>query len=57
MARKIKVILTSFEQFYKYKYNPTITVTEKVESILKYSNILNISTKVIYTTSSLIKKI
>ena len=55
MANKIKVILTSFEQFYKYKYNPTITVTEKVESILKYSNILNISTKVMQCKYSTIK--
>ena len=45
MSDKINVLLTSFEQFYKYKYNPTISVSEKVEEILKDSNIINISTK------------
>ena len=42
MSDKINVLLTSFEQFYKYKYNPTISVSEKVEEILKDSNIINI---------------
>ena len=44
MSDKINVLLTSFEQFYKYKYNPTISVSEKVKEIFKDSNIINIST-------------
>ena len=39
MSDKINVLLTSFEQFYKYKYNPTISVSEKVVKILTNSNI------------------
>ena len=56
MSDKINVLLTSFEQFYKYKYNPTISVSEKVEEILKDSNIINISTKVMQCKYSTIKE-
>lgn len=56
MSNKINVILTSFEQFYKYKYNPTISVAEKVENILKNSNIINLSTKVMQCKYSTIKQ-
>ena len=56
MSNKINVLLTSFEQFYKYKYNPTISVSEKVEEILKDSNIINISTKVMQCKYSTIKE-
>ena len=56
MSNKINVILTSFEQFYKYKYNPTISVSEKVENILKNSNIINLSTQVMQCKYSTIKQ-
>ena len=56
MSNKINVILTSFEQFYKYKYNPTISVAEKVENILKNSNIINLSTKIMQCKYSTIKQ-
>ena len=56
MSNKINVILTSFEQFYKYKYNPTISVSVKVENILKNSNIINLSTKVMQCKYSTIKQ-
>jgi len=56
MSDKINVLLTSFEQFYKYKYNPTISVSEKVEKILKNSNIINLSTKVMQCKYSTIKE-
>ena len=56
MSNKINVILTSFEQFYKYKYNPTISVSVKVENILKKSNIINLSTKVMQCKYSTIKQ-
>ena len=56
MSDKINVLLTSFEQFYKYKYNPTISVAEKVENILKNSNIINLSTKVMQCKYSTIKQ-
>ena len=56
MSNKINVILTSFEQFYKYKSNPTISVAEKVENILKNSNIINLSTKVMQCKYSTIKQ-
>ena len=56
MSNKINVILTSFEQFYKYKYNPTISVSVKVKNILKNSNIINLSTKVMQCKYSTIKQ-
>ena len=56
MSDKINVLLTSFKQFYKYKYNPTISVSEKVEEILKDSYIINISTKVMQCKDSTIKE-
>ena len=56
MSDKINVLLTSFEQFYKYKYNPTISVSEKIENILTNSNIINLSTKVMQCKYSTIKE-
>tara|TARA_Y100001960_G_scaffold315697_1_gene381621 strand:- start:214 stop:879 length:666 start_codon:yes stop_codon:yes gene_type:complete len=56
MPGKINVLLTSFEQFYKYKYNPTISVSEKVEKILNNSETIDISTKVMQCKYSTIKQ-
>lgn len=49
------LVLTSFEQFSKYKYNPTISVVERVTTYLKNNNNLNIINKILQCKYSTIK--
>ena len=49
------LIITSFEQFSKYKYNPTISVAERVSAIFKNNRNFNVINKILQCNYSSIK--
>tara|TARA_B100000700_G_C15062614_1_gene866906 strand:- start:10378 stop:11007 length:630 start_codon:yes stop_codon:yes gene_type:complete len=49
------LIITSFEQFSKYKYNPTISVAERVSAIFKNNRNFNVINKILKCNYSSIK--
>lgn len=55
MNNIIKVTLTSFEPFGKYKYNPTISVMNNVQSFFENSVNIEITTRILQCKYSTIK--